>query len=164
GAGGISGGSEAEGAKKCIPMLKRGDIRKEAGKFYNQPLDVDGSLFLYHQVPTNGIGYLDLMFDLNGLAPEMVPYLGLLKSVLGYVDTAGYTYGELSNEINAETGGIQCGVEVFEKADSIEDYRAFFSLRGKVMYPKIDVLFKMAREILNTSKLDDTKRDRKSVV
>ena len=26
------------------------------------------------------------------------------------------------------------------------------------MYPKIDVLFKMAREILNTSKLDDTKR------
>ena len=149
---------EAEGAKKCIPMLKRGDIRKEAGKFYNQPLDVDGSLFLYHQVPTNGIGYLDLMFDLNGLAPEMVPYLGLLKSVLGYVDTAGYTYGELSNEINAETGGIQCGVEVFEQADSIEDYRAFFSLRGKVMYPKIDVLFKMAREILNTSKLDDTKR------
>ena len=119
---------------------------------------MDGSLFLYHQVPTNGIGYLDLMFDLNGLAPEMVPYLGLLKSVLGYVDTAGYTYGELSNEINAETGGIQCGVEVFEKADSIEDYRAFFSLRGKVMYPKIDVLFKMAREILNTSKLDDTKR------
>ncbi len=149
---------EAEGAEKCIPMLKREDIRKEAAKFCNEPLDVDGSLFLYHQVPTNGIGYLDLMFDLKNLAPEQVPYLGLLKSVLGYVDTAGYAYGDLTNAINAETGGIQCGVEVFEQADSIEDYRAFFSLRGKVMYPKIDVLFKMAREILNTSKLDDEKR------
>ena len=51
-------------AAKCIPMLKREDIRKEADKFYNEELDVDGSLFLYHDVPTNGIGYLDLMFDL----------------------------------------------------------------------------------------------------
>ncbi len=149
---------EEEGAEKCIPMLKREDIRKDAAKFSNEPMDVDGSLFLYHPVPTNGIGYLELMFDVKKLAPEKVPYLGLLKSVLGYVDTAGYTYGELSNEINAETGGIQCGVEVFEQADSIEEYRAFFSLRGKVMYPKTDVLFKMAREILNTSKLEDTKR------
>ena len=68
-------------------MLKREDIRKEAAGFSNEPLDVDGSLFLYHEVPTNGIAYLDLMFDLKNLAPEKVPYLGLLKSVLGYVDT-----------------------------------------------------------------------------
>lgn len=149
---------EAEGAEKCIPMLKREDIKKEAGKFFNEPLDVDGSLFLFHQVATNGIGYLDIMFDLKDIAPEEIPYLGLLKSVLGYVDTAHYTYGELSNEINAETGGIQCGVEVFEQAGSTEEFQAFFSLRGKVMYPRIDVLFKMAREILNTSKLENAKR------
>ena len=139
-------------------MLKREDIRKEAAGFSNEPLDVDGSLFLYHEVPTNGIAYLDLMFDLKDLAPEKVPYLGLLKSVLGYVDTAHYTYGELSNEINAETGGINIGIEVFDHVDSTEDYDAMFSVRGKVMYPKIDVLFRMIREILNTSSLEDTKR------
>lgn len=32
-------------AAKCIPMLKREDIRKSADKFYNEELDVDGSLF-----------------------------------------------------------------------------------------------------------------------
>ena len=149
---------EEPGAEKCIPMLKREDIRKEAAGFSNEPLDVDGSLFLYHEVPTNGIAYLDLMFDLKDLAPEKVPYLGLLKSVLGYVDTAHYTYGELSNEINAETGGINIGIEVFDHVDSTEDYDAMFSVRGKVMYPKIDVLFRMIREILNTSSLEDTKR------
>lgn len=50
---------------------------------------------------------------------------GLLKSVLGYVDTAHYTYGELTNEINAETGGIMCGVEVFDHAESIDEFQAF---------------------------------------
>ena len=81
-----------------------------------------------------------------------------LKSVLGYVDTEHYTYGELSNEINAETGGIACGVEVFDRADSVDEYRAFFGVKGKVMYPKMDVLFRMIREILNTSDVTDTRR------
>ena len=149
---------EEPGSEKCIPMLKREDIKKEAAGFTNEELNVDRSLFLYHEVPTNGISYLDLMFDLKNLDPEDVPYLGLLKSVLGFVDTAHFSYGELSNEINAETGGISCGVEVFDRADSTEEYKAMFSVRGKVMYPRIDVLFRMIREILNTSKLDDGKR------
>ena len=44
---------------------------------------------------------------------DTVHYLGLLKSVLGAVDTENYTYGELFNEVNARTGGIAYGIEVF---------------------------------------------------
>lgn len=149
---------EEPGSEKCIPMLKREDIKKEAAGFTNEELDVDGSLFLYHEVSTNGIGYIDLMFDLKKLPPEKVPYVGLLKSVLGYVDTEHYSYGELSDEINAQTGGIISGIEVFDRVDSIDEYKAMFSVTGKAMYPNIDVLFRMIREILNTSKLSDTKR------
>ena len=145
-------------ALKCIPMLKRSDIKKEAGTFVNEELSVDDSLFLYHDVCTNGIGYVDLMFKTDSIAPEQIPYLGLLKSVLGYVDTEHYTYGELFNEINASTGGINCGVEVFDRADSTDAFQAMFSVRGKALYPKLDFLFEMVEEILNTSKLDDTKR------
>ena len=145
-------------AAKCIPMLKREDISTKVAPFSNTELKVGDRLFLYHEVPTNGIGYLDVMFDLKDLDESMVPYLGLLKSVLGFVDTEHYSYSELSNEINAETGGIACGVEVFEQADSTDAYKAFFGIRGKVMYPKTNILFRMIREILNTSRLDDEKR------
>ena len=109
---------EEPGALECIPMLKRSDIKKEAGTLKNEELSVDDSLFLYHDVCTNGIGYVDMMFKTDSIAPEQIPYLGLLKSVLGYVDTQAHTYGELFNEINASTGGISCGVEVFDRADS----------------------------------------------
>ena len=113
-------------------MLKRSDIKREAAKIINEELTVDDSLFLYHDVCTNGIGYVDLMFKTDSIAPEQIPYLGLLKSVLGYVDTEHYTYGELFNEINANTGGINCGVEVFDRADSTEEFQAMFSVRGKM--------------------------------
>ena len=142
----------------CIPMLRREDIKKEAQHFTNEPLMVEDSLFLYHDVCTNGIGYVDVMFDVCQLEPELVPYLGLLKSVLAYVDTEKYTYGELFNEINANTGGIQCGVEVFEKAETEGEFQAMFSIRGKALYSRMDFLFEMMEEILNTSKVEDTKR------
>ena len=149
---------EEPGALECIPMLKRSDIKKEAGTLKNEELSVDDSLFLYHDVCTNGIGYVDMMFKTDSIAPEQIPYLGLLKSVLGYVDTQAHTYGELFNEINASTGGISCGVEVFDRADSTEEFQALFSVRGKALYPKLGFLFKMAEEILGTSKVEDTKR------
>ena len=101
---------------ECIPMLKRSDIRKEVNGFSNEELQVENSLFLYQDVCTNGIGYVNVMFEIKDMAVEKVHYLGLLKSVLGYVDTKNYTYGQLFNETNARTGGIQCGVDVFDKA------------------------------------------------
>lgn len=145
-------------ALQCIPMLKRSDIDRSAGRLYNQELSVDESLLLYHDVCTNGIGYVDLMFDLKDLPAEKINYLGLLRSVLGFVDTENHTYGELFNEINASTGGILCGVEVFESAQVPGEFRAMFSVRGKALYPKLGFLFEMIREIIKTSKLEDTKR------
>ena len=61
---------------------------------------------LHHNLYTNGIGYLDLLFDTKQVPQDLIPYLGILKSVLGYVDTEHYKYGELFNEINARSGGI----------------------------------------------------------
>ncbi len=142
----------------CIPMLKRSDIRREVNGFSNEELKVDDSLFLYQDVCTNGIGYVNVMFEIRDMEVEKVHYLGLLKSVLGYVDTKDYTYGQLFNEINARTGGIQCGVDVFDKANDPEAFRTMFTIRGKALYSQMDFLFQMMGEILNSSKLTDTKR------
>ena len=143
---------------ECIPMLKRSDIRREVEGFSNEELAVDNSLFLYQDVCTNGIGYVNVMFEIRDMEVEKAHYLGLLKSVLGYVDTKDYTYGQLFNEINARTGGIQCGVDVFDKANDPEAFRTMFTIRGKALYSQMDFLFQMMGEILNTSKLTDTKR------
>ena len=142
----------------CIPMLKRSDIRREVNGFSNEELSVDNSLFLYQDVCTNGIGYVNAMFEIKDMAVDKVHYLGLLKSVLGYVDTQNYTYGELFNAINARTGGIQCGVDVFDKANDPEAFRTMFTIRGKALYSQMDFLFQMMEEILNTSQITDTKR------
>lgn len=145
-------------ALTCIPMLSREDIKKEITGLTNEEHYVDDSLFLYHDVCTNGIGYADLLFEIHDFDVNTVHYLGFLKSVLGAVDTENYTYGELFNEVNARTGGIAYGIEVFDDAQDTDAFRAMFAVRGKALYPEMDFMFSMIREVLTTSKLDDTKR------
>lgn len=67
-----------------IPLLQLSDIRKEIAPLYNQPIDVDGTLLLYHELDTNGIAYLNVMFDAKGLTPQQLSYLGIFKMRLGY--------------------------------------------------------------------------------
>ena len=145
-------------ALTCIPMLSREDIKKEITGLTNEEHFVDDSLFLYHDVCTNGIGYADLLFEIHDFDVNTVHYLGLLKSVLGAVDTENYSYGELFNEVNARTGGIAYGIEVFDNAADTDAFRAMFAVRGKALYPEMKFMFDMIREVLTTSKLEDTKR------
>lgn len=142
----------------CIPMLKRTDIKRECAKIHNEEKRIGDVPVLYHEVETNGIGYLTMLFDLDQIPAKYAPYLGILKSVLGYVDTAHYSYSELFNEINANTGGIICGVQEFNPPANGEKFRARFGIKAKMLYPQLAFTLKMIQEIIGNSKFDDEKR------
>ena len=67
-----------------IPMLTRADLKKEAHPFTLEERECDGTKVLFSRLFTNGILYLNLMFDVRMLSEEELPYLGILKAVLGY--------------------------------------------------------------------------------
>lgn len=143
-----------------IPVLRREDISREIAPVYNTEMEIDGIKTVHHNVETNGIGYVTLMFDLSGIREELLPYVGILQSVLGIIDTTNYEYGGLFNEINVHTGGIGTSLELYPDVRRVKekDFRATFEIRGKALYPEMNVLFSMMREILMESKLDDEKR------
>ena len=143
-----------------IPVLKREDISREIAPIFNEEKEVGGVKVVHHDVETNGIGYATLMFDLSGIREELLPYVGILQSVLGIIDTNNYEYGELFNEINVHTGGIGTSLELYTDVTKVKEkaFRATFEMKGKALYPKMDVLFSMMREILMESRLDDEKR------
>lgn len=151
-------GDEDPEAIGCIPMLKREDIRREVNPFHNTVLDLSGSLFLHHNMETNDIAYIHLLFKMSGLRNEQIPYLSLLKSILGYIDTERFSYHELFNEINCSTGGIACGVELIDQVDAEKDFVPMFGVTGKSVFDKVPFLFEMMKEILFHSDFSDTKR------
>lgn len=143
-----------------IPVLNREDISKEIAPIYNEEMKMDGIPVVYHEVETNGIGYIDLLFDLSCVSEGMLPYVGILQGVLGIIDTENYEYGELFNEINVHTGGIGTSLELYPnvKKPKGKEFRATFEVKGRALYGKMPVVFEMIEEILMRSKLSDEKR------
>ena len=143
-----------------IPVLGREDISREIAPIYNKELETSGVKLVHHEVETNGIGYTALLFDLSGIPEEKLPYISILQSALGIINTKNYEYSELFNEINVHTGGIGTSLELYTDVTKVKEkeFRATFEIKGKALYPKMDVLFSMMREILMESDLGDEKR------
>ena len=145
-------------ALQKIPMLKREDIKRKIRPFVNTELCVDQTILLHQDIFTNGISYIRLLFDAERLPASLIPYMGILKHVLGFVDTENYSYGELFNEINCHTGGIGPAINLYGNMQEREKYRVMFELKTKVLSEKTDFAFAMMREILHRTKLTDKKR------
>ncbi len=153
-------GEDSQEDREKIPILSREDISREIAPIYNEVKEVEGIQLVHHRIDTNGIGYVTLMFDLSGVPEEKLPYVGMLQAVLGIIDTTHYEYGELFNEINVHTGGIGTSLEMYPDVRNVKEkaFRATFEIKGKALYPKMEILFRMMQEILMESKLDDEKR------
>ena len=151
---------DAEEDLERIPILKREDISGEIAPIINEELTIAGVPVVFHEIETNGIGYMDVMFDASDVAEEELPYLGILQSVLGIIDTTHYEYGELFNEINVHTGGIGTSLELYNDVTNVKEkvFRSTFEVKAKALYQKLPMAFEMIGEILAESKLEDTKR------
>lgn len=141
-----------------IPMLARSDMKKEAAPFYNTELSVKGVPVVHHDIYSNGIIYLTMLFDIAHIPAEDIPYLGVLKAVLGYVDTKNYSYADFANEVNIHTGGISSTIGVYPGVKDKDGYQVKFEVRTKALYDKLPEAAALMKEMLFSSELEDEKR------
>ncbi len=142
----------------CIPVLERTDIRKETENLYNEVRTIGEKTCLYHPIFTNGINYVRLIFTVKEIPKEYFPYMGLLKSILGYVATKNYSYADLFNRIHLKTGGMVPVINVYTNSKDLEDITISFEWKMKTLKGNLKPAFELAEEILFTSNLSDKKR------
>ncbi|MGN0342526.1 MAG: insulinase family protein [Roseburia sp.] len=141
-----------------IPLLKRTDLRKQASPFHYSCRQIDGIPVIHTNVNTNGILYLNFLFDTAHVAAEDVEYLGILKAVLGFVDTEKYGFSQLADEINLVTGGMASKIQVYVDINDYTKISYKFEVRVKILYEKLEEALDLVLQILKTSSLTDEKR------
>lgn len=141
-----------------IPMLTVKDIKKEAAVFVNELRKSGETDILFHDLFTNGIGYLRLMFKLDKVPERLFPYLGILKGTLMLLNTEHYSYAELFNESNIKTGGISADVNVYGSIRDAQKFTLTMELKTKVLYENLEEAIGLMREIMMTSDFTDKKR------
>ncbi|MBQ4045564.1 MAG: insulinase family protein, partial [Lachnospiraceae bacterium] len=141
-----------------IPMLSREDIGREARRYVNELRHEKGGDVLFHDIFCGGLGYLQILFDVDGLSVEELQYASLLGNLFALMNTEHYSYQDLSDEIGCNCGGISGSLGSYDKRDDYDHFLACFNLRGKARADKAGFLFKILEEIALTSRLDDKKR------
>jgi Zn-dependent M16 (insulinase) family peptidase len=141
-----------------IPLLKREDIKKEAEGYVNEERQIDDTLLLFHNIFTDGIGYLRFIFDISHVPAELFPYIGVLKNVLGMVDTENYSYGSLYHETNIKTGGIGIVANTYIDALHMPEYKVTLEIKAKAFYENLAEVFRLVEEIALRSNFADERR------
>lgn len=149
---------DSKEALETIPLLTREDMRKEIIPLSNKMEEIDGTPFLRHDVFTNGIGYVRLVFTADHISTDTLVYSSILKNVLGYMNTDRHSYGDLFNEIHLYTGGLSSGFVIYDDVKKKDAYRVVFEVKTKVLYENMQKGFDLLEEILLHTDITDEKR------
>lgn len=142
-----------------IPLLQLSDLAREnafreaSAEKILYPGDPDHNSFqlLHYNIFTSGILYLNFSFPLENLSPQDLFHLGILKEVLGRVDTRSHSYAELTNQLFLKSGGLSCGLDFYPTA-------SFLSFSLKVLPENLEAALNLLEEILLFSRLDSRER------
>ncbi len=150
-----------------IPSLSRSDINRQAEELPLVEKEEAGIPVLAHHLFTNNIAYLNLYFDSVVVAAPDLPYLALLARVVSRIDTENYGYGDLANELEIHTGGIDLDVSVYRHIHT-GAMLPRFEVQSKALIRKLPKMIELLGEVLghtdfsNTSRLYDIIQEMKS--
>lgn len=143
---------------ETIPLLERTDIDKTGLRLKNQIIKAGKTDIIMHDVETNQIAYMRYMFDISDLEEELLPYLGLLKNLIGLLDTKNYTYAELFNEIHIRTGGMGVLTNFFQNYEEDTEYKLTLDVKMKVLYGQMKPACEIMKEMVLGTDFSDVKR------
>ncbi len=149
---------DSEEARASIPVLKRSDIRQAVEQIEAQEEAVGESRLLYLPRKTNKIAYTSFYFDITDIPSEQLPLCYLLTDILGKFDTKRYSYQELSTNAIMYTGGVSFNVRAYTEAESTEQYKIYFAVKGKCLVDNLPHMLDLLQAIGTESKLDSLER------
>ncbi|GAB4500506.1 MAG: insulinase family protein [Anaerolineales bacterium] len=154
---------DSPAALASIPALTLKDIDPKISLI---PCEIEtrrGVKIFSHDLPTNGILYLDLGFDLHPVPAELLPFVGLFGRLLLQMGTQSQDYVSLIQRIGKSTGGIRAASLISTIRES-SDSALYFFLRGKATFDKAGELLAILQDVLLSANLDKRERFKQIVL
>lgn len=151
-------------ALRCIPSLALDDIPKEASTIPTAQSTELGSTLLRHELFTNDVLYVEIGLDLQPVPAGLLPLVPLFCRSLTEMGTASESFVELSERIDAKTGGLSIYPMTSSLRGDPDALVSLLMLRGKAMGEKTADLLDVMRDCLLTARLDDQQRFKQMVL
>jgi presequence protease len=145
-------------ALATIPMLAKEDINPKAEWWQAKEKKVADTKLLHYSTFSNNVVYVNYYFDLRVLPTELIPYASLLTDVLAKLNTKNYAFGDLDKALNIHTGGFSTYLNSYLENRDDANLLPKLVVSSKTMNTKLEKLFELNDEIINSSIFDDKDR------
>ncbi len=145
---------DSEEARATLPRLHRDDLHAMREDPVTTLHTHEGARVLHVNLPTRGLAYLDVGFDLQRVPTRLLPHVGMLGRYLMETGTAQRSLSDLTRAIDADTGGVDAGFDLAPPAPSGVQLARFF-VRGRALAQKVETLTALMREVALEANLAD---------
>ena len=143
----------------AIPHLKLADMPKENRNVHKTDGTIGAAPALFHHLPTAGIAYVTLAFDMAALPTRLVPLLPLFSRALSEMGTTKRSYVDLGLQVAGQTGGMDA-YPTFMTSQPGRKPVSHFMVSGKANLDRVDGLADLFREIILDTEFDNLDRFR----
>lgn len=144
-------------ALATIPTLARSDLQIDSPEYPCELQECEGLPCYTHDIQTNGIVYVKLLFDLHGLPAAHLPYLELFAEALRQTGTDTENFVTFGRRVSRLTGGIAASPLILPRYDT-PAAAAYLKVGGKCLVSQIPDMVLLLGEMLTRARLDDKTR------
>lgn len=141
-----------------LPAIKVSDVEKKALPLVNEVRELDGSKVVFHDIATNGIEYISMLFPLSDIDPALTSYVSLASDLIGALSTKNHSYLELANLRGIYSGGLYTTISVFASSKDKDAFSPYISLKIKALPENVKKCFEIGLEMLADTDFSDKKR------
>jgi Zn-dependent M16 (insulinase) family peptidase len=140
-----------------IPMVQISDVDNTIEDISIHEDDLAGLKVLRYTAETNGIVYMDFMFDTKNAPVSLLPYIGILVYVLGKMDTENYSFAKLQQETGSFLGGMSPYAKAYTNVSNGKN-EMLFAYKAKALEKNANKIFNYVKEITERTKFDNHTR------
>ncbi len=140
-----------------LPRLQLKDIPEKGPVPESTTVEVGGVKVIRAKTAANGIAYLELYFDLGGLAAGELSDAAILAGLLEELPTAKRSVLELKNALDAGLGRFATDVKAYARPGDAKSAKAYFVVRVSALEQKLDEIVRLVPEVLLETSFADVK-------
>ena len=142
-------------AVATLPSLQLSDISIQPERIPAEERSLAGHLLLRHNIPTGGISYINLYFDISDFSQEKLPDISFLCRLLGSLDTDVHSTLHLQKLCRLNMGSIGFSVEAYGGVNAPETCRTFLCVSFSALDTKLESAASLVTEIITGTSFDN---------
>lgn len=150
--------SEKDENPDVLPRVFLSDVAPQGKDFFLIEESKGPFRLFCHPCFTNELVYTDLIFDLPRIEEEELPYLRLFSLFLPQMGSGKRNYQEQLEYIMEHTGGIGASLDLCIQVSNPSEMRPFLNIKAKALSRKVDRLFPLLKDIVQSCDFKDVSR------